>query len=331
MDDPNDLIFRCVQCRVHSCRNCRVKSHHPMSCEREIKSYAMLMLEYQSTLSAKHVVEEAMTAALVRKCNKCAKPFLKEDGCNKMKCSCGNIQCYVCSTNVLDYSHFGDGKPCPMYGDMADLLQKQVDTAEEVTVQKLLENRSDLKDEDIRVRKRQKSSTGRTSGFQSSYENPWQLFTVSTNDVRTNFGWPFPVQHIPPHPFRHGNNPYGSAGCDACINCRRRKGRVLLPGCNFANRKCEYVSKDERCTFCVKMGHNCGLKLSKAEFKTLQNTRATPTQKYSSIARELEEAFPDLGPAEIHEGVSRRLGKVLHRAEAPRQRFAGAAISRSLG
>ena len=234
MDDPIDLIFRCVSCGTHSCRNCRVKSHHPMSCEREPQTYPRLKLEYQSTLSAKHVVEEAMTAALVRKCNKCAKPFLKEDGCNKMKCSCGNIQCYVCSTNISDYSHFDRGMPCPMYGDMADLLQKQVDSAEEATVQKLLESRLDLTEEDIRVRKRRKLSNAGTNCSQLLYEEWWEAFWP--NDVSTNFGSPVPhppVHDIPPPPFkRWGNNPYGSRGHAACRSCRIRKGKVLLLKCN---------------------------------------------------------------------------------------------------
>src|SRR5271169_3043309 len=106
-------------------------------------------------LSAKHLVEEAMTDALVRKCNKCKKSFLKEDGCNKMKCSCGNQQCFVCSEDVTDYSHFGDKDfgSCPMYGDMQDQLRKDVANAEEATVQQLLRDRAELKDEDVRVNK----------------------------------------------------------------------------------------------------------------------------------------------------------------------------------
>jgi hypothetical protein len=118
---------------------------------------ALLITEYQADkkLSAKHLVEEAMTDALVRKCNKCKKPFLKEEGCNKMKCSCGNEQCYVCSEDVTDYSHFGDEEfgQCPMYGDIQDQLRRDVAKAEEATVQQLLRDRAELKDEDVRVNK----------------------------------------------------------------------------------------------------------------------------------------------------------------------------------
>jgi hypothetical protein len=35
MDDPTDLIFACAnpECGIHSCRNCRVKSHDPLTCQ----------------------------------------------------------------------------------------------------------------------------------------------------------------------------------------------------------------------------------------------------------------------------------------------------------
>ena len=128
----------------------------------------LLNTEYQADkkLSAKHIVEEAMTDALIRKCNKCKKPFLKEEGCNKMKCSCGNQQCYVCSEDVTDYAHFGTeafGK-CPMYGDIQDRLRRDVAKAEEATVQQLLRNRAELKDEDVRVNKNADGEDRETEG-----------------------------------------------------------------------------------------------------------------------------------------------------------------------
>jgi TRIAD3 protein (E3 ubiquitin-protein ligase RNF216) len=34
-----------------------------------------------------------MSAALIRHCNKCKHPFIKEQGCNKMTCThCRNLQ-----------------------------------------------------------------------------------------------------------------------------------------------------------------------------------------------------------------------------------------------
>jgi hypothetical protein len=117
-----------------------------------------LTIEYQADkkLSAKHQVEEAMTDALVRKCTICGKPFLKEDGCNRMKCPCGHSQCYVCSAATPDYSHFdqrGNPDSCPLYGDMTDRLMTDVATAQEVTVKKVMQERADVNEEDLRVDK----------------------------------------------------------------------------------------------------------------------------------------------------------------------------------
>lgn len=105
----------------------------------------VLIVAYQAEnkLTAKHVVEEAMTEAFVRKCNNCSKVFLKEGGCNRMKCLCGNLQCYVCEMNVADYSHFdnlGSGKICLLFGEMQEVLKEQVAMAQERTVQELLKN-----------------------------------------------------------------------------------------------------------------------------------------------------------------------------------------------
>jgi TRIAD3 protein (E3 ubiquitin-protein ligase RNF216) len=116
----------------------------------------VLMIAYQgkNKLTAKHIVEEAMTEAFVRKCNNCNKVFVKEDGCNRIKCGCGNLQCYVCEMNVVDYTHFdkpGGGRICPLYGEMH--LKEQVAVAQERTVRELLNNRAELEDDDIRVDK----------------------------------------------------------------------------------------------------------------------------------------------------------------------------------
>ena len=69
-----------------------------------------------------------------------------------MTCQCGNVQCFLCSKNVADYSHFGDAiGQCQMYGDMKEYLEKQVLAAQETTVKRILQSRSDLKEDDIRV------------------------------------------------------------------------------------------------------------------------------------------------------------------------------------
>jgi hypothetical protein len=160
VEDPTQQIFECLNCGVHSCRHCRVKSHHPLSCAgNAIRHQLDLIIAYrnENKLAAKHVVEEEMTKAFVRTCNNCKQVFLKEEGCNRIECTCGNLQCYVCSSNIDDYSHFDqineDGRKCPLHGDTETLLKEQVAVAQERTVQKLLGEGTGLQDDDIRVDK----------------------------------------------------------------------------------------------------------------------------------------------------------------------------------
>ena len=134
-------------------------------------------LDYQSEnkLSAKHMVEEAMSNALIRKCNKCKNPFLKESGCNKMKCMCGNTQCFVCSSDVTDYTHYTEmkeGEKCPLYGDTQALLTKNVATAQEQAIERVLATRTSLEDDDIRVDSFLKAENSLTVVPESD-EEPW--------------------------------------------------------------------------------------------------------------------------------------------------------------
>lgn len=80
-----------------------------------------------------------------------------------MKCVCGNLQCFVCSADNVDYSHFdhADGLSgrCPLYRDMSKFLEEQVSSAQEKKMQELLEARKELTEDDIRVDKK-KSENG---------------------------------------------------------------------------------------------------------------------------------------------------------------------------
>ncbi|CAG2064970.1 unnamed protein product, partial [Timema podura] len=97
---PNDdKVFRCLNldCMKESCRLCKELNHVPLRCDEVEKSEEIKLRTY---------IEDRMTQALVRTCWKCKRNFVKEDGCNKMTCSCGAKMCYICRKPVEDYSHF---------------------------------------------------------------------------------------------------------------------------------------------------------------------------------------------------------------------------------
>lgn len=60
-----DKEFRCqnAECKIVSCRLCRRETHVPKSCEE--------VTHEDEGLSARRQIEEAMSTALIRKCNKC--------------------------------------------------------------------------------------------------------------------------------------------------------------------------------------------------------------------------------------------------------------------
>lgn len=82
-------LFMCQNpdCGKESCRICKEMSHIPLRCEE---------VEKDAEVRKRTYIENKMTEAMIRKCWKCSKPFVKMDGCNKMTCDCGASMCYLC-------------------------------------------------------------------------------------------------------------------------------------------------------------------------------------------------------------------------------------------
>ncbi|KAF2761807.1 hypothetical protein EJ05DRAFT_472766 [Pseudovirgaria hyperparasitica] len=148
--------FRCVnfECSKTSCRLCRLETHVPKSCEEHAKD---------NKLAHRHILEEALTNALTRKCNKCKKTFLKDSGCNKISCpTCHNKQCYCCGKDVTDYQHFSgvsntldmgsSEAKCPLYDNTEERHAKDVEKAERVALEKLRAENPGLSDADLKIK-----------------------------------------------------------------------------------------------------------------------------------------------------------------------------------
>ncbi|KAI1429932.1 hypothetical protein F5Y12DRAFT_212061 [Xylaria sp. FL1777] len=139
-----DKEFRCdnPRCRQVSCRLCRKGTHIPKTCAE---------VDADRGLNAQHMLEEARSEALIRRCNKCQNPFVKQDGCNKIRCTkCGTLQCDVCRKTITDYSHFNDlrrgGKAgqCPLFDASQDRYEKEVSSAEEEMRKKVAEENPEV-------------------------------------------------------------------------------------------------------------------------------------------------------------------------------------------
>ncbi|KAJ3530252.1 hypothetical protein NM208_g9405 [Fusarium decemcellulare] len=137
--------FRCQNpdCGITSCRLCNAETHLPKSCED---------VSREKGIDLRREVEEAMSAALIRKCNKCGYPFIKQSGCNLMRCTqkgCNSSQCYICS-KPCNYSHFNDetrgGKKgnCTLFDVLEDRHDEDIKKAEEIAKKKVLEKHPGL-------------------------------------------------------------------------------------------------------------------------------------------------------------------------------------------
>jgi TRIAD3 protein (E3 ubiquitin-protein ligase RNF216) len=150
-----DFELRCAnpECEKVSCRRCKSVSHVPISCEQHAK---------ENKINSRHKIEEAMTAALIRSCNQCKKTFIKEYGCNKMRCpSCGNMQCYVCSISLKDYNHFdqslsgtaqGSKVKCPLYDNVEERHEREVREAEAAARAQVVSENPDVSVDDLEIK-----------------------------------------------------------------------------------------------------------------------------------------------------------------------------------
>ena len=98
---PPSVYCSSDQCHLAEyCRLCKYPWHQGQTCQEGEAERERLR---DPVLRA----QEAMTAATVRKCPRCASPFEKRDGCNKMTCSkCRCIGCYLCKQPIEGYAHF---------------------------------------------------------------------------------------------------------------------------------------------------------------------------------------------------------------------------------
>ncbi|KAK4211547.1 hypothetical protein QBC37DRAFT_375899 [Rhypophila decipiens] len=133
------------ECGAVSCRLCKALTHIPKSCE-EFRSE-------NAAESARHRIEEDMTLALIRKCNKCKTPYVKLDGCNKIICSkCRAIQCYICQQTIKDYTHFRDANTAcyeRLHDNVDNQLVLEVEKAEKVAREKILKENAHIREDHL--------------------------------------------------------------------------------------------------------------------------------------------------------------------------------------
>lgn len=95
-------ILICMVCFKDTCLKCNQIAHYGKPC------YALGNVSQNK----RQEIENKMSEALILNCNKCKKPIVKWDGCNKITCVCKALNCYICKGLIKDYTHFCNKMKC---------------------------------------------------------------------------------------------------------------------------------------------------------------------------------------------------------------------------
>ncbi|KAG6812914.1 hypothetical protein H0H92_015466 [Tricholoma furcatifolium] len=134
----------------------------------------LLEVRDEEAREGRHTIAEAMsqlivlqeTRALMRNCPKCAKPFIKDDGCNKITCPfCGTVSCYLCRKAIVGYNHFdstapGGGRPrrgrksngkCLLFDAVSDRHNDEVIRAHAAALEQVRNEMPDVEEDELQV------------------------------------------------------------------------------------------------------------------------------------------------------------------------------------
>ena len=146
LKNATTLVFVCQhpECSKQSCRLCKDIAHPNLRCDQ---------VEKDAEVEKRTYIENKMTEALIRVCYKCQKPFIKQDGCNKMQCECGAIMCYLCRKPVQGYNHFvGQGevpnpphRVFPLWSNNAELHTNEVSRGGAIAKKEMERQRPEIK------------------------------------------------------------------------------------------------------------------------------------------------------------------------------------------
>ncbi|KAF2433902.1 hypothetical protein EJ08DRAFT_657609 [Tothia fuscella] len=139
--------LKCESCSKKSCTICKKEYHWPAkNCTDAAKAK-----NDGGKANIRHLVEEAMSKALMRECHNCGMMLVKEGGCNHLHCQCSASMCYSCrAPNVEKHRHYGQGG-CMLFSNTTEETEKEVKAAEEEAKRKIKKDHPEVTDEDLKI------------------------------------------------------------------------------------------------------------------------------------------------------------------------------------
>jgi hypothetical protein len=158
--DPGVQIFECrnPKCLKSFCLRCKEKPHPGISCNQAGKQKATATAADAKANPSKLLealrrkVEDAVSEALIRRCADCNAPFVKDTGCNEMRCICGNVTCYACKAQHITHDHWYRTTCVHFESTEAREEQERTKAEEDAIARVLRENPgSGLSEKDLKV------------------------------------------------------------------------------------------------------------------------------------------------------------------------------------
>jgi hypothetical protein len=99
----------CTECGKETCLKCNQLAHEGKPCFANGNVRTDKRLE----------LEDKITEELLIRCDNCHKMIFKDQGCNKVTCTCKTTMCAICKKNITKegYNHFAKSKQCNLYMD----------------------------------------------------------------------------------------------------------------------------------------------------------------------------------------------------------------------
>lgn len=109
-------VMTCTECFKDTCLKCNQLDHPGKKCFSNGNVRADKRLE----------IEDKLTEELLIRCDNCNKMIFKDQGCNKVTCTCKTVMCAICKENITKtgYKHFEKSKKCALFIDEQKKKQK---------------------------------------------------------------------------------------------------------------------------------------------------------------------------------------------------------------
>lgn len=125
--ESEDPMMICNHCKFATCAKHRRPWHQGQTCEEFDLDDAQIERLEEEEATAKLLSHEAISI-----CPKCGQGVTKSDGCDHMRCQCGEAWCYVCSCsyeNIIRLGATAHATFCTYHPNKVNLTKSQQDAA----------------------------------------------------------------------------------------------------------------------------------------------------------------------------------------------------------